>query len=916
METRLKASFTPSTIVLLAALTALGAPIARAGGANRVGLNGAACSFPDVASAIAVAQDGDEVFIQVGYYVEQPGLVERSLVFTSATEDCTADADGMVILDGVGLDGRLFRFDGAGDAINIVTFDQFNLTQSNTNLSGGLFSVESADVTFRNSVFSTGQSGVNGGCAAVDGGALTIEDSRFTNCTAGVDGGAIYVQEGSLLVTGSQIDTNNVLSWTGDGGAIAGLLAQITIAETVIEDNDSELRGGGISLEGDGSTLEISGGSISGNRVVYSASAANLLGKLGIPRKGVASDGPRGGAIFIEGDVTFSLSGTTVQNNSTAAGSGGDRSAISLYDGVQATVQDCNISSNEESSNGALRAAGEATLLSVTNCDFNNNARAVAVTDGSLVLANSRFKDNQSNIGAAVSILTAEATIQTSEFVDNVATTSGGAIHVAGGQIGNASEVEITQSLFESNSAAEWGGAIYVRNSTVLVGGQSSEISSNITLADNSFISNGANERGGAIHARGYVSLSIQLDAFSGNFISAGDTGDGGGAIFMDSSSQLSLVDVDFTGNTGGALGGAIALRDESTLSVVGGEFDTNSAGTGGAIYIIDGLADLVSATFSNNEASGLFGNGGALYLRSNVFRLVDLSVHDNMARRGGGLFMFGASGAIQNSRLTDNFATQDGGAALILGSTVSMQSLYFGALACEPLALAANSYCSEVRGNLAATQGGAFALQSTTTTDSVLTIQGTTLVGNQADEFGAAIFIGDGTSESRNTVTLLDSLLIQNGVDEAPVAAVELEERADLTIRGSTLADNAGQAVRAVGPDSDVDVSNAILWDNGAPSLIDLHGVELVVNCAISEQEQEGSGDLGEAINPAFVEDPARGVYHLDSSLSPVIDLCASGTTNDLDGNARPAGEGWDPGAFEADAIPRPDLIFSDGFE
>ena len=175
--------------------------------------------------------------------------------------------------------------------------------------------------------------------------------------------------------------------------------------------------------------------------------------------------------------------------------------------------------------------------LTVTNCNFDNNA---ANTNGGAIY----------NIGNLLAV-------SNCNFYNNTAN-NGGAIHTQGGI------VKINNSTFTGNNAGIYGGAIYNHSTLTLKGCTFKANISGIGF-------------GGAIENDG--SLTISNSVFNHNTVG----GDGvGGAIHT--KSFLGVTNSTFVGNSASA-GGAIADEESPTLIIKGSNFISNSARFGGAIY-------------------------------------------------------------------------------------------------------------------------------------------------------------------------------------------------------------------------------------------------------------------------------------------------------------------------------------------
>lgn len=182
-----------------------------------------------------------------------------------------------------------------------------------------------------------------------------------------------------------------------------------------------------------------------------------------------------------------------------------------------------------------------------------------------------------------------------------------------------------------------------------------------IRIIGGHFIDNTAGLSGGNISLHGDIDLSMdsvimtgaQADRF-GACIYTDTTGDG---------SRVTLADCIFNAPEGGTpldSGGAIKLeyRDVTMTSCVFRNWTVE--GDGGAVYLLGGEAYLLECTFENNGAEG---NGGGLYL-ANMNPIVDSCMfRDNTAGTlGGGLYLFESPAQVTGCFFEGNTAISGGG--------------------------------------------------------------------------------------------------------------------------------------------------------------------------------------------------------------------------------------------------------------
>ncbi len=308
-------------------------------------------------------------------------------------------------------------------------------------------------------------------------------------------------------------------------------------------------------------------------------------------------------------------------------------------------IRDASLTGAQEAANGAAvrvrkQSTGQLTepQLFTDNVQFINNRSyqtstagnpydygggAIYIRGGNLSVLDSTFTDNLSNFGAggAIHVLASYVGIDNSTFTGNSATPVsassnnsgfGGAIYIDGTTppgnliIGP----EIASSVFEANSGANSGGAIYVNM-----------YDGTLTLTDLHFegntISGGANGLGGAISGGG-TNGTVAIYIFDSSFV------------------DNSVADA-----SGGASGGALAFAQPAFVSVVGSTFSGNRAegdcstcynANGGAMYVVnhDGFF-VINSTIANNYA-GWVGGG----ITANSGTIANTIFSNNTAANGG----------------------------------------------------------------------------------------------------------------------------------------------------------------------------------------------------------------------------------------------------------------------------------------
>ena len=346
-------------------------------------------------------------------------------------------------------------------------------------------------------------------------------------------------------------------------------------------------------------------------------------------------------------------------------------------------------------------------------------------TTSAATLQGCRLAFNSASLGGAVhnfGALTAMDTV----WESNTATQDGGAIFVAAG-----ATTALTRCTLRNNVAVGSAGALYTaaaavasstlfRNNSAIISGGAVQITAggSLTLAACTLDSNAAYNAagtapatGGGVYAEGTGSLDASDTVFSFN------AADNGGAIFAPypGAVVVTLTRCVLRGNTAGTSGGGVHLSTASTSRLMATDcvFDANvaSGGSGGGVY-----AEAVTATgssFSNNSASIAGGALAASYVDDTV-----LPVRTTAASTS-------ANVSIANCTFVSNSAGESGaGGAVLLRAR-------------KPARIAASVFTANT-----AMEGGALALLG----GSAL-IQGSVLTGNAAagtSPHGGALYATD----------------------------------------------------------------------------------------------------------------------------------------------------------------------------
>ena len=302
------------------------------------------------------------------------------------------------------------------------------------------------------------------------------------------------------------------------------------------------------------------------------------------------------------------------------------------------------------------------------------------------------------------------------------------------------------------------------------------------------------------------------------------------------------------------------------------------STASGGGIYIgATGTLSptIISNTIASNEARSTAGGGGGIYIKDRPALIQGNIISRNQAtqKSGGGIYLTGNTPAhVLHNTIISNTADEDGG-GLYLRENSSAQ-------------IAHNVIVS----NTTVDDGGGIYLTGNTTAQ-VLTNH---IHGNQAEDGGGVMIRSDGAYLANN--------IIWNNAASDDGEAIGVFSSSEPTIYHNTLAGNASSSGVGLYISSGAapTVTNNIIinYDTGIRCSSSSSGSETVTN----NVSYNDSHNVRYCSHSDTTEsDPLLdNQFHLSDG-SPAIDNGVNvGVTDDIDGDARPVGSGYDIGADE----------------
>jgi len=385
-----------------------------------------------------------------------------------------------------------------------------------------------------------------------------------------------------------------------------------------------------------------------------------------------------GGGVVFSNHSLVSVSNTIFEQNQALNGG-----AVFAFSS-DISIRDCKFLENDaDGGNGGALYGHHNNSFNISSSRFSKNLGyngAVLYSNYTerVSIVNSSILENDSNRIESVFIGHGIGSIASCEFLQNQADWSGGGIFVYN------TNLTLRSSTFIGNNASSGGACFFGRNFTVhgnglllednkalLSGGGGFHLSSgsNLQLRNSLFQSNYASNGGGGIYTDRHSNTVLNLVEFLNNsaFYSAG-----GVEIWTGNFTGMNLR---FRNNTAeGISGGAVFFNNVTEASVSRSLFQDNEAEFGGgAISFRNVISGLVhQSTFFNNSCAI---NGGSIEATSSNLTLSASSFCANSAILAGSVFLHDfTNGSISNCSFQWNSAGLSGGAVLVdSNSTISV---------------------------------------------------------------------------------------------------------------------------------------------------------------------------------------------------------------------------------------------------
>ena len=488
----------------------------------------------------------------------------------------------------------------------------------------------SSDLEISRSTFHNNR-GPEGGCIHAQSSTVTIRVSNFTQCISegGRDGGAIYGQQVAFIIANTNFTDNQGYG----GGAIAGISSSFNITSSNFIQNIGTQWGGAVKA--------------------YTGTSSLTL----VDTNFISNIAHKGGGVYTE--RLNSLIGCSFMNNNAMSDGGG--LWVQTVQSIIIRNSDFVNNTNDERGGGMYIKTGSVVdnlSVSIIGSTFNDNIAGRGHGGGIYLSADGQY----ASLVATESSFRNNTATSSQESLSNSITIHGGAIYMSGDN----SSISIDSSDFLMNCASGSGGGVYISGSVVV---NSSNFTENSALLG----------QGGAIHSdsRG-ANVTFINSMFDHN--SAPSCG------VLDVNERFHVVefrDCSFTHNTatGMEIGGGVCCISSASMSIINSNTSHNSASmNGGVLYINGGAVQIEHSNFVNNSVER-YGGVAYTYIHAVSYNIIESAFHQNSAGIDGGVLYVGRRGSsvdIRGSEFSDSSATERGGVISVIGSDLIVNTTDF----------------------------------------------------------------------------------------------------------------------------------------------------------------------------------------------------------------------------------------------
>jgi hypothetical protein len=332
----------------------------------------------------------------------------------------------------------------------------------------------------------------------------------------------------------------------------------------------------------------------------------------------------------------------------TVSGNNASRAFEVQGGGLSFTLKNLKIVNGRTTGEGGAILTGQKTVLTVENCQFNNNAAGVggAIVAGNFsknTVINSKFDSNQATAnveqsGGAIQVKSlSEITVQGSQFTNNKGI-NGGAINNLLSQLtvenstflNNDTTAGATLGTAATNYTKGYGGAIYTDGAS----DKANPDSGTILIRNSRFEGNKGAGQGGALFLFVYPpdKIVVEGSAILNNTVIKDAKGDSFGGGVRAGNGELTITNSTLANNSAQSQGGGLWVGEKAPVTIANSTFSGNKAtdaagtsGLGGAMFLNNGTnpTTITNATIANNQAGfqggGFWGGGATTTLKNTI---------------------------------------------------------------------------------------------------------------------------------------------------------------------------------------------------------------------------------------------------------------------------------------------------------
>jgi hypothetical protein len=506
----------------------------------------------------------------------------------------------------------------------------------------------------------------------------------------------ININNGELVMNNGVTLQNNYQDGNGGGVLVNGSGSTFTMNGGIISGNGSYAGGGGVFV-GSYSTFNMTDGTISGNNSGY------------------------GGGVYVDRYGKFNMTGGTISKNSSTQQGGGV--LVSIYG--EFTMNGGTIGGDEEKdantapNGGGVFVEGGGTFIMEKSMDSDNG---IICGNQAEYNGGGVFVDGSEYAGVAGG----NFTMKDSALVFGNKATDGGGVYVKGGRFGGSI------------------GNFYMYNSATVSGNEATN--------------------GGAVYVGEDGQFTMSGGTIGGTGTQDTNTATNGGGVYVKGSStyggKFTMSTGTISGNTAVTNGGGVYAGNDSTFTMSGGTIGgdkPNTADNGGGVYVtgsgkftMEGIVEV-----SGNEAiygGGVYvGNGGTFEMNGGIIGGDNLEKGNTSINSGGGVYVSNGEFTMSGGTIGYNTATDDhnnggGGGVYVSGDS-------------GKFTMRNNA---EISGNNTGSSGGGVYVNT-----GIFTMEGGTISKNEADQLGGGVLVQSGTFQmSGGTVYGNDDDTYKNTAD------------------------------------------------------------------------------------------------------------------------------------------------------